>query len=159
MLFLALVCFGVLASSHAVAARRPVDDLLGIRVGMDDREARRRLLTIGTPVTKLESPKQTWNLRDRRYGSLTIRYDSEWRVLWMTVFARPDGRRVAYRDIGDLEQAHRGGSYVYTWTLPLKKEGKPAAITARGPDPKYLSSVSIHPPGPTSPRPTNQTSH
>jgi hypothetical protein len=68
----------------------------------------------------------------------------------MTVVARPGGTRVRYRDIGDVERAHRSGSYVYTWTASLAGGGVPRAITARGPDPVYLASVSIHPPGPSS---------
>ncbi len=133
-----------------VAAKRPAPDLFRIRLGMDDRQARQRLLEIGKPLTPLERPKQTWSLHGRRYGSLTIRFDSDWRVMWMTAFARP-GARVRYGDIGDLAQAHRSGTYVYTWTLPLEN-GRPCAITARGSDSTFLSSVSIHPPGPPAAR-------
>jgi hypothetical protein len=164
MIHRAVICIGILGlvtlvATVASAGKRPPKDLLGIRVGMEDHEARERLTKMGTPVSKLESPKQTWNLRDRRYGSLTIRYDSRWRVSWMTAFAREGGARVRYRDIGDLDQAHHGGNYVYTWTLPLSKGAAPMAITARGPDATYLSSISIHAPGPASATPANQTTH
>ena len=143
----AIIVLLTLAPASALAGKIPTD-LLGIRVGMEDRDARRRLEKMGTPVTSAEAPKQTWNLRDKRYSSVTIRYDANWRVLWMTAFAREGGKRVRYGDIGDLNRAHRGGSYVYTWTLPVSKDGEPSAITARGPDPNYLSSISIYPPTP-----------
>lgn len=153
MSFVSLAAFVLVALAPPALAgsKRPAaGDLLGIHVGMDETAARARLKRIGEPLTKLESPKQTWNLRDKRYSSLTIRYDSQWRVQWMTVVAREGGTRVRYRDIGDLARAHRSGSYVYTWTASLAGGGVPRAITARGPDPVYLASVSIHPPGPAS---------
>jgi hypothetical protein len=145
-----IVLIAVLMSVTASSVAARPAEILGLRVGMEDREARQRLMKLGKPITSIESPKQTWNLRDRRYSSLTIRYDANWRVLWVTAFARRGGQRVRYRDIGDIGQAHRGGSYVYTWTMPVSRDGRPSAITARGPDPTYLSSISIHPPGPAS---------
>jgi len=143
-----LLCLAALATPIAAHAKPPADNLLGLRLGMDDREVRARLTKLGKPITKLDSPKQTWSLRDRRYETVVLRFGSDWHLQWMTVFARPKGTKVRYRDIGDLKSAHRSGTYIYTWTLPSK--GRPTAITARGTDPNYLSSVSLHPPGPAS---------
>jgi len=146
-----ILCIVALALPAATLAKPPATDLLGLRLGMDDRQVRERLARNGKLLTKAESPKQTWGVRDRRYESVVIRFDSKWHLQWVTAFARPKGSKVRYRDIGDLRTAHRSGTYIYTWTLPAAANGARVAITARGTDPDYVSSVSLHPPGPASP--------
>jgi hypothetical protein len=130
-------------------AKSPADNLLGIRLDMPIDDVAKRLEKIGRLDTNKEGPggaKQFWELRDRRYSWLAVRFNDEKKVVWVTVFARQekDGRTVRYRDIGKLDEARHHGQYLYTWTV--KKKGKPGsyAVTARGTDPALLSSLSLY---------------
>jgi hypothetical protein len=129
-------------------ARTPAPELLGVRLGMEEKDARRILEQRGKPVSSTDDLKQSWLLRDPRYDRLTIRYDVKRRVQWITAFARENGRRVRYEDVGDVEDAHRSGTYVYTWTLAGFGNTKPTALTARGLSAEHLASLSIHSPAP-----------
>lgn len=137
-------------------ARTPAPELLGVRLGMEEKDARRILEQRGKPASESETDelKQSWLLRDARYDRLTIRYDAERRVQWVTAFAREHGRRVRYEDVGDIEAAHRSGTYVYTWTLAGFGKTKPTALTARGLSAEHLASLSIHAPAPAAGGPT-----
>jgi hypothetical protein len=146
------LALGLMALNLAApaAARTPSPELLGVRLGMMEKDARRILEQQGKPVSEseIEELKQSWLLRDPRYDRLTIRYDAKRRVQWVTAFAREHGRRVRYEDVGDVEDAHRSGTYVYTWTLAGIGKTKPTALTARGLSAEHLASLSIHAPTP-----------
>ena len=133
-----LLCLTVPASARAVPA-----DLLGLTPGMNDTEVQRRLEKIGEIVRGKDRLKQTWKLRDPRYGYLVLRYDEEWRMHWVTAFAREGGRRVRYRDVGDLSLATHAGEHFYTWTIPARAGAGTWTVVARGGDPRYLESISI----------------
>jgi len=133
----------LLLLSAATAAGVPPGNLLGITLGMDESEARRKLLRIGTPATSIESLKQSWALKDRRYGYLAVRYDREWHVTWVTLFARPKGPRVRYRDIGDVKRARHVGRHIYTWSVTPVGSRPGYTVTARGTHPDHLSSLSL----------------
>ena len=55
----------------------------------------------------------------------------------------PYGRRVAYREIGDLALAAHTGQHFYSWTVPARFGAGTWTVTARGGDPRYLDSISI----------------
>ena len=146
------VLFVLFAASPALA-KPPADNLLGVRLGMAKEDVAHRLKKIGRLETNKEGvrgAKQFWELDDRHYGWLAVRFNEEMRVVWISAFARQDKdrRSVRYRDIGELDEARHHGQYLYTWVV--KKKGDPGsyAVTARGTDPEVLSSVSLyHPPG------------
>lgn len=116
---LPLVAIATLAFTAAGGAGGlPPDRLLGVRLGMTDQEARAALVKIGAVTRGADTRRQTWEIRDPRYRYLVVRLDDEWRVKWMTVFARPGGRSIRYRDVGDLSRGHRVGYYSWVWTLP-----------------------------------------
>jgi hypothetical protein len=126
-------------------AKRTPGEVLGLKPGMTDSEVHRRLSKIGAVVRGKDRGKQTWKLRDPRYGYLVLRYDEEWRLHWVTAFAREGGRRVRYRDVGDLALAEHTGQHFYTWKLAPKSGPDSWTLVARGGDPQYLESISIHP--------------
>ncbi len=135
----------------AVPAGLPQHSLLGIELGMPDHLVRARLSRLGEPVAGAERRKQSWRLRSGPYGYVAVRYDSEWRVKWVSAFARREGRRLRYRDIGDPARASRLGYYIYTWEV-APPGGPPCRISARGSDSLYVASVALFPaPSPRTP--------
>jgi len=126
----------------ALAARLP-NGVLGLRPGMTDHEVRERLEKIGRAVRGEDMAKQTWKLRDARYEYLVLRYDADWKLQWATLFARANGRRVRYRDIGDLSLASHTGQHFFTWTVPAGGGPGDWTVVARGGDPTYLESISV----------------
>jgi hypothetical protein len=140
---LALFSMALLCLAAPAAAKRAPVDLLGLTPGMSDREAEHRLEKIGVVVRGEGRPKQTWKLDDPRYEYLVLRYDEAWRIHWVTAFAREGGRRVRYRDLGDLSLATHSGQHFYSWTVAAHPAAGTWSVTARGGDPKYLESVSI----------------
>jgi len=123
--------------------RQAPTDVLGLTPGMSDTEVQRRLEKIGEVVRGKDRLKQTWKLRDPRYGYLVVRFDEEWRMHWVTALAREGGRRVRYRDIGDPAFATHTGGHFYHWTIPDRRGSGTWTVVARGGDPRYLDSVSI----------------
>ena len=93
-----------------------------------------------------EGRRETWLLRDRRFASITLEFDSERALDWATAFARPRGKGsgVRFTEVGDITRAQRIGNYIYTWILPVERTSRQIAITARGRDSIWISSVSIH---------------
>jgi hypothetical protein len=124
-------------------ARQAPGDVLGLRPGMTDTEVQRRLEKIGEVVRGKDRLKQTWKLRDPRYGYLVLRYDEDWRMHWVTAFAREGGRRVRYRDVGDLSLAAHAGAHFYSWAIPAHSGTGAWTLVARGADPRVLDSISI----------------
>ena len=139
----ALVALAMLCAAMPAAAKRAPSDLLGLTPGMSDRDAEHRLEKLGTCVRGEGKAKQTWKLNDPRYEYLVLRYDEEWRIHWVTAFAREGGRPVRYRDIGELSLAKHSGQHFYDWTVPAHPGVGTWSIVARGADPRYLQSVSI----------------
>ena len=124
-------------------ARQAPADLLGLVPGMTDTEVQRQLEKIGEVVRGKDRLKQTWKLNDPRYGYLVLRYDQDWRMHWVTAFAREGGKRIRYRDLGDLSLATHTGQHFYTWTVPASSAAGSWTMVARGGDSRYLDSVSI----------------
>ncbi len=123
-------------------AARPGPSLLGIELGMSDLQVRRKLAKLGEPSQGAETAKQTWKLRHPRYGYVVVRYDRDWKVRWATAFARPEGRRLRYSEVGPLGEARRVGYYIYVWDVP--PASRPGyRIMARGSDSLYASSVAL----------------
>ena len=133
-----LLCLAVPAS----AKQAPID-LLGLHPGMSDSEVQHRLQKIGEVVRGADRAKQTWRLSDPRYEYLVLRYDEDWRMHWVTAFAREGGRRVRYREIGDLSLATHTGQHFYSWTIPARPGTGTWTVVARGSDSRYLESISI----------------
>ena len=126
---------------------QPPSEILGIRLGMSEEDAHRRLVRVGKPSTaEVESDlDQVWTLRDRRYGSLLLHLDRDGRVEWLTAYARPGARSLRYCDVADTSLAHHAGFHIYTWTVPPQGSRPGYVLTARGNDPAFLSTLSLSP--------------
>jgi hypothetical protein len=135
----------LLLPAAAAAGKRPPEHLLGIRLGMPDHQVRERLARMGTmqatrPGTDVE---QLWTLRDRRFASLLLRFDRDYRVKWMTAYARADGKRLGYHQVADTSLARRSGRYIYIWQVAPSRHRSGYLVVARGTAPERLSSLSL----------------
>ena len=142
-----------LAAVGAAEAKSPPRDILGLRLGMGEAEAHRRLARLGKEAgyepAKLERNKELWEVRDGRIASVAVKFDDQHRVSWITAFSRPEGKRLRYRDLGDLEKAERQGYYIYMWKVPARGESRAYAVMARGSDPEKLGNYALfYPPTP-----------
>jgi hypothetical protein len=129
------------------APKVPPPDLLGLTLGMSDLEVRRRLERLGKmSETELEGEgrEQIWNLRDRRYQTLSLRLSPKLELQWCTAYARP--HRLRYTDVGDTTLARKVGRFIWVWKMAANTGGAAYQITARGADPVYASSVALSPP-------------
>jgi hypothetical protein len=142
-----IALFAILAlltlSGPAEAGRKPAADILGIRLGMPEAEVRKKLLKIGKPESDLASLKQSWKLDHKHYGYMAVRYGNDWKVKWVSVFAKPEGKKLKFKEIGPLDKARLTGRYIYTWDIPGGDDIPGVQVTARGSDPEVLSGLSI----------------
>jgi len=143
------------ASARVARTRRPgqpVSEVLGIRLGMSEALAQRRLALLGTrrEIENEEAEaaggesmeREMWTLRGSDLGIVTLGV-AEGRVISIQAFARPGRRSIRYRDIGSLDQAQKLGFFIYLWTVPGSNDTPGLRVEARGVDPEYLGSYSI----------------
>jgi hypothetical protein len=147
MRFLPIFVLAVCLSTAPALAKKPAADILGVQVGMTEDVARKKLEKVGVPESDLADLKQSWKLKDKRYGYLAIRYGNDWKVRWVSVFAAEKGKKTKYSDVGPLDRAKHTGRHIYTWEIPGEGGGPGTLVTARGTDPQVLSSLSISRPG------------
>ena len=142
------------AALPAVVAtrRRPITSVLGVRIGMGEAQAHRRLATLGLK-RELENEAseaegrdpvegELWTLKGSHLRYVVVGIESG-RVVSLQAFARPGHRSLRYADIGDLDQAKRLGFYIYEWTAVEGDHAQAVRIEARGIDPEYVGSYSI----------------
>ena len=150
VLFSFTVAWAETAGAPAKQAKPPVGEILGFHVGMPQGEVVKRLLEMGELVERKAEPagkelemKQLWNLRDPRFASLIVRFDSHDKLKWITAYVREGGPSQLYSDVGDTTVAKLAGRYIYTWKIEAR-DGKPASVlTARGTSPERFSSMSL----------------
>ncbi len=138
------------AEADAKLAKPPAAEILGIHVGMLQDEVVARLLKMGELVERKAEPagkelemKQLWNLRDPRFSSLIVRFDSHDKLKWITAYAREGGPSQLYSDVGDTSLGRLAGRYIYTWKLEAQDSRPASVLTARGTSPERFSSMSL----------------
>ncbi len=139
-----------LASSSALA-KEPPRSVLGIRLGMSEESARRRLGKIASQQKEEkeregEGEQEVWILKhDRRFNYLVIRFDNKHTLWFMTVVVQKESR-MQYGDLADLKSARQqtdGRNYSFTWVVSPRGREPGYEVVARGSDPQYLTSYSI----------------
>src|SRR5436190_10867110 len=128
-------------------SRSPRAELAGIRLGMTEEAARERLAKQGAPASgarakREEDEQETWSLRRGPWGYVTLGLAGG-KVHWVTAFARRNGPRVRYRDLGSLDESRRTGTYLYIWRVPTRRDAPPYTVIARGGDSLFVTSVSL----------------
>ena len=143
-LFLALAALVVLAST--ANARPPRAELVGIRLGMSEEEAHAQLSKQGKRAEEKhereEGEQESWSMDRGPWGYVALGVEDD-RVRWVSAFARRDGPRVRFRDLGSVEESRRSGTYFFTWKVPARAGAAPYTVIARGNDSLYVTSVSL----------------
>jgi hypothetical protein len=135
------------------ATRNPRSDMLGLRLGMGEEAAHRRLRKIARQQKEeedgeREGAQEVWLLRDHRLAYLILRFDHQHELWFMTAVVR-QGSHVLYSELADLKsasQATDGRNYTYTWKVNRGARQPGYVVVARGSDPNYLTSYSINRP-------------
>jgi len=144
----------LLVTSGAEAApRRPRSAILGVRLGISEEAAHRRLRKIATQQKEekngeREGEQEVWLLHDPRLDYLVVRFNHEHRVSSMSVAVRKNSH-VRYRELADLNnasQATDGRNYTYTWKVNSGASQTNYVVVARGSDPNYLTSYTVYRP-------------
>ena len=139
-----LMIAGLLAG--AAVAKDPPREVLGVRLGMPEAEARRRLDRAGRRQEAERMKHEVWEVRDARLSHVGVRF-RDGRVRWVVASARADAaRRLRYADVGDPARAEHktdGTNHTYVWAVPARA-GRPGyVVVAGGRDPVYLTSYRL----------------
>ena len=127
-----LIGFFILLTAFTASVRPAVGndlprDVLGVRPGMSEEEARRRLYKVGREQIEERMKHGVWEVRDSRIAHVGVRFDNKTRVVrWVTAIARKDAKnRLRYSDIGDLKRARE------LWSEITKDPQAPQAAAQR----------------------------
>src|SRR5215831_7144799 len=85
------------------APRNPRSNVLGLRLGMGEDAAHRRLKRISHQQNEdkeSEGEKEVWLLRDRRLAYVILRFNSR-RELWHITVVVREGSKLRYDELGD----------------------------------------------------------
>jgi len=136
------------AGARAAVAKDPPRDVLGVRPGMSENEARRRLDKIGRRQPGERMKHEVWEVSDRRISHVGVRFDAKTRVVrWVTAIARADANpRLRYDDLADTARAQHktdGTNHTYIWNVPARGKHPRYVVEALGSDPQYLTSYRL----------------
>lgn len=143
----ALALAAMLALAGPAAARSPLHDLAGIRVGMSEHEARERLeragaTTGGESEERDEDAHQSWQMKRGPWGYVVIGFADE-RVDWVTAFLRPDASPLHFDQVGPVAASQRPGNFLSVWQVPARGSAPAFSVIARGRDSLNVASVSL----------------
>ncbi len=142
-------------SAAADRPARPRRDLVGLRVGMTEEAAHRRLEKMGHPrkeeqgEEEEEGREEVWEVRDPYFSHVIVGFDEGGRIRYVTAVAREGGRsRMRYSDVASLKTARQEGdvsinNYHFVWELSRRGKEPRCFVEARGRDPLYLSTYTI----------------
>jgi hypothetical protein len=129
-------------------AKDPPGDVFGVRPGMGEPEARRRLDKVGQVQVNDRMKHAVWEVRDSRISFVGVRFDARTKVIrWITVIARADAKqRLRYSDMADLSIAQHktdGTNHTYIWRVSARGKRPGYVFEALGNDPEYLTSYRL----------------
>ncbi len=123
-------------------------DVLGIRIGMPNEEAAKRLRQIGRLEKEEKKQQEVWVLNDDpRYSFLIIGFDKEEQdVRYVTAKTRENGTPVRYGDVMDVGKAQHissANNHKYVQEKPRSLLAHGYSIIASGTDPNNLTYLSL----------------
>jgi len=146
---LALALAALIVCAAPAAARAPLHELAGIRVGMSEPEARERLEHAGAAVhdahekrDRDEDEATYWKLDSGPWAYVALGFVDD-RVDWVTAFARPDGAPLRFGSVGPLAAARRPGNFFYLWEVAAHGSHPAYSVIARGRDSLTVTSISL----------------
>ncbi len=130
------------------SGRNLQDNILGLRLGMSQREVHRRLEKMGTLDREVRGRQEVWMLKSEpRFASVLVGFDPNYKVRYITAIAREGGSRMRYSDLAPIKQAQAesaNGAYTrYTWEAKPGRKTAGYFLIAEGRDPEFLKSFSI----------------
>ena len=147
---LSLLLLFLVGDIAVVIAKKPPRDVLGLRIGMTEQAAHKRLLKIATQERrkrKKDGEQEIWILKnDSRFEYLLTRFNREHKLTLITVVAHPN--RIKYTDIATVNQATvatDGRNFSYRWKIDRSGERPASLLIARGSSAEYLTSYSFYP--------------
>lgn len=147
------VCITVVVSSQcAWQNRSPAnlpDDIMGVSIGMNKDDAKRRLEEIAVFERDERKRQQVWRMKDEaRFSHVAVGYDQEERIRYVTAFVDKSKakERIRFADVGDLSTAKKEivePHQRYIWDVPAR-DGKPAyTVIINGDEPEFVSIYSL----------------
>lgn len=143
-LLMLLLSFATAADAAAAAAPRP--EILGVRLGMAQKEAHLRLKQLGTLDHAARKRQEVWKVKDPRFTHLLVGFDKQGSLRYVTAVARPKGRKVRYSEVADPKTATRSelpGNVRLTWQVKAKDSKPGYVVTARGTQATHLDTWSV----------------
>ena len=136
------------AAARPAVLKDPPRDVLGVRPGMSEDEARGVLDKIGRRQPGERMKHEVWEVTDPRISHVGVRFDAKNHVVrWVTAIARADANpRLRYDDLADLAGAQHktdGINHTYIWNVPARGEQPRYVVEALGRDPQYLTSYRL----------------
>lgn len=140
----------LIAAEGFVVAKKPPRDVFGLRIGMDEEAAHKRLRKIATQERakrKKDGEQELWILKsDSRFDYVITRFNREHQLTSITVVALPN--RVRYADVASSSNASiatDGRNFSYKWKVAGEGQRKGVLLIARGSSEEYLTSYSLYP--------------
>lgn len=131
----------------AAVPKGPPRDVLGVRPGMGEAEARALLDKAGREEVVERSKQNVWEVSDPRISHVIVRFNKDKTVRWVIAKARADAaRRLRYSDVADPALARHktdGTNHTYIWTVPPRGTDPGYVVVAGGSDPQFLTSYRI----------------
>jgi len=149
-LLIVSLLFASLVESTAGTNPESERQILGLHLDRPRAEAVKRLQEIGTFSRNERKRQEIWEIRNPSFSHIAIGFDEKDTVRYVTAIAREDkeATRVAYDEVGNLERARQAGdakiqNLHYEWTLEAEEGHPKTLVSARGRDPKFLSTLSL----------------
>lgn len=148
LIVLCLLLTVLAVGARSAIAKDPPRDVFGVRPGMTETEARRRLDKVGRPQVNDRMKHDVWEVQDSRISFVGVRIDAKTKVVrWITAIARADAKqRLRYSDLGDLGRAQHktdGTNHTYIWRVAARGQRPAYVFEALGNDPQYVNSYRL----------------
>lgn len=147
---LSLLLLFLAGDTVVVFAKKPPRDVLGLRIGMTEQAAHKRLRKIATQERrkrKKDGEQEIWILKnDSRFEYLLTRFNREHQLTLIMVVAHPN--RIKYTDIATVNEATvatDGRNFSYRWKIDRSGDRPASLLIARGSSSEYLTSYSFYP--------------
>jgi hypothetical protein len=147
-LLAAVIALGWISAN--ASAQEVQRQILGIHLNLARDDVHKRLNEIGSFVRKERKSQEIWAVRDPSFSHLIVAFGKDGQLRFVTAVAREDtdAKRIAYGEIGKLEEARQAGdpgikNFNYEWELASQNGHPRMLVIARGRDSTFLTTLSI----------------
>ena len=110
---------------------RVSDSILGVRIGMSLKDARKQLEPLSIPAAQATNTaddddeigiKRYWSMKATNYSSVALKINAKGLVAWVTGFVRPD-KELLFSELGDTSLAVRATDSQVIWNVATTNGG------------------------------------